>query len=244
MWKIEWTVENVTKLQEAFDDGLPLEAIAENFGTGVSAIKRALTRHYPNRQRRHGPKALNTTIDKIKRLYDDGAPYQFIANQLGMSLASVASALNRHYPERTRRIEPLGEFETEQFHSIIGDYRAGISFPAMEAKYGIKEHILHARFKKYRQMHPVEYAALREVRDPIVEARQRANINANRKHVTPNVRLPTLSNNRAWTPLDDAIRTLQRDAPCYRDPQGRGIIYGTRLKTPDEILRMAERRAA
>lgn len=186
-------------------------------------------------------KSANDQVELLKRLYDERVTIKEMMAITGLKKTAITSALHRHYPERcARRAE--NPFKTaEEFAAFKQAFAAGLSYVALAEKFNTTDGVINSRLNCLRTQQPSVYAALMAERTPKVQARKAAQSRRNVSHTWGRT---TIVPSAPYSRLDDAIRTLQRFAPCYRDPNGGGIVYGRRLKTPDEILAMAERRFA
>jgi hypothetical protein len=179
-------------------------------------------------------------IAQLKKLYDDDVDMVGIGQYFGKPRNTCISALRRYYPDRVHR--KASRVSKEQESEILALYGRGWQYGQIVTHLVLpSESSVGTAVSNLEKRDPAAFAALRKERKAALEAKGFSMNGRPRcwgKHKKP----ITDTNAKPFTEIDRAIATLQRYAACYRDPRGRGIVYGRTLKTPDQILALAARK--
>ena len=138
-------------LRQLFNEGTPLEAIAQHFGCTCWSVRRAVQRLGLSR-RRPNPRSIDLDDEEVMRLFAEGTPLEAIARRFGCSSKLVSKAVRRLGLSRRcpspRRID-LDEDVLRQL------FNEGTSFEAIAQRFGcscspVRKAVRRLRLKRRR----------------------------------------------------------------------------------------------
>ena len=135
--------ELINRIEQLYNSQMPIKDIAVEMDMPLHKISNILSKQLKNRQLRRNITFSPEEVSLVKQLYDEGLPFNTIADKAGMSNERVVSLLKHNYKERQPRWKghtpttPINTYKlisSEQKQQMMQMYIAGKTLKAISSE--------------------------------------------------------------------------------------------------------------
>ena len=136
-------VELINRIEQLYNSHMPIKDVAIEMNMPLHKISNMLSKQLKNRQLRRNITFSPEEVSLVKQLYDEGLPFNAIADKAGMSNERVVSLLKYNYKERKPRWKghtpttPINTHKlisSEQKQQMIQMYIAGKTLKSISSE--------------------------------------------------------------------------------------------------------------